>query len=180
MVHVVLLAEASTGTAGGGGTTRAHSVDERVAAFRELAPDGVTVELVPWAPNDKPLMLELLGRADVIVALFAMSPPPELRWQYFGECLVPLVPELPNLKLINLLSSGFDEYLTSSDVIWLEERGITVANNGGANAVGVSETAGAPADLSARVAVDSRDRFAWSPQTRRDERERRASPAGPA
>lgn len=141
MVHVVLLAEAPTGTSGGGGgTTRAHTVDERLAAFRELAPASVTVELVPWDSARPDLMLASLRPADVVVALFAFSPAPELRWRYFGECLVPLVPELPNLKLINLLSSGFDEYLTSADVVWLEERGVTVANNGGANAVGVSET----------------------------------------
>lgn len=140
MLNVVLLAEAPTGTAGGGGTTRAHSIDERLRAFRELAPDDVSVDLVTWAPNDKALMVKSLRPADVVVALFAFSPAPELRWRYFGECLVPLVPELPNLKLVNLLSSGFDEYLTSADVIWLEQRGITVANNGGANAVGVSET----------------------------------------
>ena len=47
----------------------------------------------------------------------ADSPPPELRWRYFGECLVPLVPELPSLKLIHMLSSGFDEYIAAADVV---------------------------------------------------------------
>eukprot|EP01051_Picozoa_sp_SAG22_P006168 SAG22_NODE_395_length_11139_cov_14.562500_3_plen_293_part_00 len=74
------------------------------------------------------------------MALFAYSPPPELRWRYFGECLIPLVPDMPELKLVHVLSSGFDEYLAAADVVWLENRGVTVANNGGANAIGVSET----------------------------------------
>ena len=135
MVHVVLLDGPSGGS---GGTTRAHTVDERLTAFRGMAPEGATVELVSWE-DDRDAMLAALRPADVVVALFAYSPAHEEG--YFGECIRPLVPELPNLKLINILSSGFDEYLSSADVIWLEEQGITVSNNGGANAVGVSETA---------------------------------------
>ena len=137
MVHVVLLDGPSGGS---GGTTRAHTVDERLTAFRGMAPEGATVELVSWE-DDRDAMLAALRPADVVVALFAYSPPPAHEEGYFGECIKPLVPELPNLKLINILSSGFDEYLSSADVIWLEEQGITVSNNGGANAVGVSETA---------------------------------------
>ena len=140
MVHIVLLAEALTGAAGSGGTTRAHTIDERLTAFTDLAPAGVTCALVEWK-NDTAQMLAALAEADVIVALFAYSPAPELRWRYFGECIVPLVPALPQLKLINVLSSGFDEYISAADVVWLESRGITVSNNGGANAVAVSETA---------------------------------------
>ena len=140
MVLVVLLVEKGADTAGAGGTTRAHTVDERLLAFRKLAPAGVTVELVAWDPDDAAAMRESLAPAAVVVALFAYSPPPELRWRYFGECLIPLVPEMVELRLVHVLSSGFDEYLAAADVVWLEKQGITVANNGGANAVGVSET----------------------------------------
>ena len=42
---------------------------------------------------------------------------------------------LPKLKLVQLLTAGYD----SVDVIGLSKLGIKVANNGGSNAISVSE-----------------------------------------
>ena len=139
--RVVLLAEADAQTSGSGGTTRAHTVDQRLAAFQDMAPDEVEVAIAEFDPDaSSSEMAKLLADADAIVALFAYGPPPGRRWRYFGEVLMPLVPQLPKLKLVQVLSSGFDEYLSADDVVALhEQRGITVANNGGANAVAVSE-----------------------------------------
>ena len=147
--RVVLLAQATSGAAGSGGTTRAHTIDQRLAIFLELAPEGVEVDLVEldleaWEADPHgcaAVTLERLRGASAIVALFAYGPAPHRRWCFFGEVLMPMVPQLvPDLKLVQVLSSGVDEYLGAADVVTLAEvHGITVANNGGANAVAVSE-----------------------------------------
>eukprot|EP01051_Picozoa_sp_SAG22_P006169 SAG22_NODE_395_length_11139_cov_14.562500_4_plen_83_part_00 len=76
MVLVVLMVEKDVQTAGAGGTTRAHTVDERLTTFRELAPAGVSVEMVAWDPDDLEAMRAALAPGMARDAVTAHPSPP--------------------------------------------------------------------------------------------------------
>ena len=67
-------------------------------------------------------LIEALKDVDVAVPWLASVP-------------LDLAERLPNLKLVQLLTAGFD----SVDVVGLSKLGIATANNGGSNAISVSE-----------------------------------------
>jgi glyoxylate reductase/D-3-phosphoglycerate dehydrogenase len=67
-------------------------------------------------------LIEALEDADVAVPWLASVP-------------LEIAEQLPKLKLIQLLTAGYDR----ADVVGLRKLGISVANNGGANAISVSE-----------------------------------------
>ena len=50
-----------------------------------------------------------------------------------------LVAQLPNLRHVQLLSAGFSE--VTPQIAELNQRGVTVSNNGGSNAISVAEHA---------------------------------------
>src|SRR5262245_48911360 len=85
---------------------------------REMAPSGF--ELVITAPN-KPDYEAVLREAEYLVG--------------FVDMLVkePLYRAAPRLKLIQLLSAGYDR----ADIKAARQAGVPVANNGGANSVAV-------------------------------------------
>jgi phosphoglycerate dehydrogenase-like enzyme len=85
-------------------------------------------------------LIEALKDADAAVPWLASVP-------------LEVAKELPNLKLIQLLTAGFD----SVDVIGLSKLGVQVANNGGSNAISVSEHA-----MSLMLSVYRRMMEAWT------------------
>ena len=119
-----------------GGTTHAAAIQQRFNELESFAPDGVTVV---QTDRDDPReeQLRVLREADAIVACFAAGP----GGTGCGELIMELLPQLTRLRLVQLLSSGYDEYFSADDVVRLDRAGVTVANNGGANAAAVSETA---------------------------------------
>jgi glyoxylate reductase/D-3-phosphoglycerate dehydrogenase len=103
------------------------------------ARDGVNVIVVD--PTVSPgELIEALKDADAAIPWLASVP-------------VEIAENLPKLKLVQLLTAGFD----SVDVVGLGKRGISVANNGGANAISVSEHA-----MSLMLSVYRRMMEAWS------------------
>ena len=91
--------------------------------MQELAPDGIEARLVdPTLSRGE--LIEALQGVDAVVPWLSRVP-------------VDLAKECRDLKLVQLLTAGFDVV----DVAGLEELGVTVANNGGANAISVSEHA---------------------------------------
>lgn len=89
--------------------------------MQRLAPEGVETRLVN--PNmSQGELIEALKDVDAIIPWLSKVP-------------VDLASELPNLKLVQLLTAGFDIV----DVPGLAEHGVKVANNGGSNAISVSE-----------------------------------------
>ena len=102
-------------------TTAEHQ--GRWEMMQKLAPEGIETRLVN--PN--------LSHGELIEALkdvVAVIP-------WLARVPVDLASECPDLKLIQLLTAGFDIV----DVSGLQEIGISVANNGGSNAISVSEHA---------------------------------------
>ena len=95
-------------------------VDE--ALVRQMAPDGFDVVITR---PDSPDWADSLRQAEYLVG--------------FVDMLVkaPLYCSAPHLKLIQLLSAGYDR----ADIVAARAAGVPVANNGGANAVAVSEHA---------------------------------------
>ncbi|MDA1278620.1 MAG: 2-hydroxyacid dehydrogenase [Chloroflexi bacterium] len=85
-------------------------------------------------------LIEALKDADAAIPWLASIP-------------VQVAENLPNLKLVQLLTAGYD----SVDVVGLGKLGISVANNGGANAISVSEHA-----VSLMLSVYRRMMEAWS------------------
>ncbi len=102
-------------------TTRPPGEQEKILA---AAPQGFTVDVIdPRIPED-----ELVAKALPYDFLLLQAAPP-----------VPprLIREAPRLKLVQLTSQGFDRV----PVKLAAERGIPVANNGGANATACAEHA---------------------------------------
>ena len=100
-------------------TTAEHK--RRWDLLNEHAGDGVNVVAVDptLSPGE---LIEALEDADVAVPWLASVP-------------LEIAEQLPKLKLIQLLTAGYDR----ADVVGLRKLGISVANNGGANAISVSE-----------------------------------------
>jgi len=91
--------------------------------LNEHAPEGVNVVVAdPTSSHGE--LIEALKDADAAVPWLASVP-------------LEVAEQLPNLKLVQLLTAGYD----SVDVVGLGKLGIAVANNGGSNAISVSEHA---------------------------------------
>jgi phosphoglycerate dehydrogenase-like enzyme len=91
--------------------------------LKKHAGNGVNVVVAdPTASHGE--LIEALKNADVAIPWLASIP-------------LDVAEHLPNLKLVQLLTAGYD----SVDVIGLDKLGISVASNGGSNAVSVSEHA---------------------------------------
>jgi len=101
--------------------SKATDVQERWRILQRTAPKSVTTRLVDSALSDGELIEALKGASAVI--------------PWGRGVLVPVARACPDLKLVQLLSAGFD----SVDVTGLKKLGVTVCNNGGSNAVSVSE-----------------------------------------
>lgn len=91
--------------------------------MQSLAPEGVETRLVN----------PTLSRGELIEALQGV----EAVIPWLAKVPVDLATECKDLKLVQLLTAGFDVV----DVAGLAELGIKVANNGGSNAISVSEHA---------------------------------------
>ena len=91
--------------------------------LNEHAPEGVNV-VVADPTSSHGVLIEALKDADAAVPWLASVP-------------LEVAEQLPNLKLVQLLTAGYD----SVDVVGLGKLGIAVANNGGSNAISVSEHA---------------------------------------
>lgn len=91
--------------------------------MQKLAPEGIETRLInPTISRGE--LIEALQGVDAIIPWLAKVP-------------VDLASECKDLKLVQLLTAGFDIV----DVPGLSELGIKVANNGGSNAISVSEHA---------------------------------------
>jgi len=91
--------------------------------MQKVAPAGIETRLVnPTLSHGE--LIEALKGVEAIVPWLARVP-------------VELAKECPDLKLVQLLTAGFDVV----DVPGLAELGVKVANNGGSNAISVSEHA---------------------------------------
>ncbi len=89
--------------------------------MQQLAPEGIETRLVnPTLSRGE--LIEALQGVDAVIPWLARVP-------------VDLAQECKDLKLVQLLTAGFDVV----DVPGLAEIGIKVANNGGSNAISVSE-----------------------------------------
>lgn len=94
--------------------------EERV---RQMAPDGIELVISP-SPADA-RWADLMSQAEYLVGFVDMLVKPEL------------YRIAPRLRLIQLLSAGYDR----ADIAAARKAGVPLANNGGANAVAVSEHA---------------------------------------
>ena len=88
--------------------------------YLEYIPDGVTLE---WVDSSAPLEEQVAQLQDVVVII--------------GDTPVEVASRCPQLKMIQVSSAGTDKMNLAA----LEDIGIKVANNGGANAIAVSEHA---------------------------------------
>ena len=105
----------------------------RWALTQELAAElGLETVLVNGDLPDTELVAALAG-ADVVIPLMA----PQGLQGNIDLMPLPIARQLPALRLVQLLSAGSNEL----DIRGLAELGISVANNGGANAIPVSEHA---------------------------------------
>ena len=102
-------------------TTAEHK--GRWELMQQLAPQGIETRLVNPTLSQGEL-IEALKGVDAIIPWLARVP-------------VDLAKQCEDLKLVQLLTAGFDIV----DVGGLKELGIKVANNGGSNAISVSEHA---------------------------------------
>jgi len=88
--------------------------------YVEFAPDGVDLQ---WVDSTLPVEEQIAQLQEAVVII--------------GDTQVEVASRCPNLKVIQVSSAGTDKM----DLAALEDIGITVANNGGANAIAVSEHA---------------------------------------
>jgi phosphoglycerate dehydrogenase-like enzyme len=102
--------------------TQSGEMQQRWQVLQRVAPKSVQVRLVDAGLSEGELM-EALKDVDAIIPWWGRGLPPQV------------VKNCPKLKLVQLLSAGYDAY----DVAALKQMGIAVANNGGSNAVSVSE-----------------------------------------
>ena len=106
-------------------STRVHVLSRgdarQLETFRRLAPEGVEVV---WVDVTQPLDQQVAQLQDAVAVIAA---PPVFPVDLALRC--------PNLKLIQTVSAGTN----TIDIAALQELGIKVANNGGGNAVAVSE-----------------------------------------
>jgi phosphoglycerate dehydrogenase-like enzyme len=101
--------------------TKSGDMQQRWEILKKLAPKSI-----------KPVLVDAdLSEGELIEALKSCQA--VIPW---GRGLpISVAKNLPEMKLVQLLSAGFDAY----DVPGLSKIGITVCNNGGSNAVSVSE-----------------------------------------
>ena len=110
------------------GRQNGGSLLERLQQMEDLvAEEGYSVA-VKHVDSNAPLQqkLDSLRKIDVIVPYALQSAKTEL---------LELATALPNLKLVQLMSAGFDHV----DIKALAQKGVAVANNGGSNAIAVAE-----------------------------------------
>lgn len=88
--------------------------------YQKLAPDGVTLS---WVDSSTPINEQVAQLQDTVVII--------------GDTPVEVASRCPQLKVIQVSSAGTDRMNLAA----LEDIGIKVANNGGANAIAVSEHA---------------------------------------
>jgi len=93
----------------------------QLETFRQLAPEGVEIK---WVDATQPLEQQAAQLQEAVAVIAAPSAFP-----------VELALKCPKLKLIQTVSAGTNLI----DIAALQELGIRVANNGGGNAVAVSE-----------------------------------------
>jgi len=93
----------------------------QLETFRQLAPEGVEIK---WVDATQPLEQQAAQLQEAVAVIAAPSAFP-----------VELALKCPKLKLIQTVSAGTNQI----DIAALQELGIQVANNGGGNAVAVSE-----------------------------------------
>ncbi len=93
----------------------------QLETFRQLAPEGVEIK---WVDATQPLEQQAAQLQEAVAVIAAPSAFP-----------VELALQCPKLKLIQTVSAGTNLI----DIAALQELGIRVANNGGGNAVAVSE-----------------------------------------
>ena len=112
------------------------ALTERAEFIKSMAPADTQVTLVD---NNLPHadQIELCRDADAIIS---------------SSISVDVLKECPNVKLIQTLSAGFDRL----DVGNIGEMGIPIANNGGANAIAVSEQT-----IALMIAVSKKTMLHW-------------------
>src|SRR3989475_13129330 len=93
----------------------------QLETFRQLAPEGVEIK---WVDATQPLEQQAAQLQEAVAVIAAPS-----------AFSVELALQCPKLKLIQTVSAGTNMI----DIAALQELGIKVANNGGGNAVAVSE-----------------------------------------
>lgn len=103
-------------------TAKSNETANRFKVVKGLAPAGINVRLVDSAVSEGELIEQL---ADIDALIPAAG----------GRLPLSVAQHAKRLKLIQLMSAGFD----ALDVRGLNKLGIQVANNGGANAISVSE-----------------------------------------
>ncbi|MBM3958325.1 MAG: lactate dehydrogenase [SAR202 cluster bacterium] len=101
---------------------KSNEIVSRFKVMKDLAPAGVTVRLVDSTASEGELIEQL---ADIDALIPAVG----------GKFPISTAQHARRLKLIQLMSAGFDVL----DVPGLNKLGIQVANNGGSNAISVSE-----------------------------------------
>jgi hypothetical protein len=107
------------------------SLQERLTQMEQLvASEGLRVVV---AHVDPPASLFAGGRLPLDLVEAGVLVPYGLPEP--NETLLGLAARLPQLKLVQLMSAGFDHV----DIAGLDKHGVVVANNGGSNAVAVAE-----------------------------------------
>ena len=104
------------------GNAKSNETASRFKVMKGLAPSGVNVRLVYSSVSEGELIEQL---ADIDAVIPAAG----------GRLTVPVARHAKKLKLVQLMSAGYD----ALDVPGLNGIGIQVANNGGSNAISVSE-----------------------------------------
>ena len=112
------------------------AANERARFIQSLAPPDLEVTLVDLSlsPGEQ---AELCRDSDAIISSYVT---------------VDVLKECPRVKLIQTLSAGFDRL----DITTIGEMGIPIANNGGANAIAVSEQT-----IALMIAVSKKTMLHW-------------------
>ncbi len=117
------------------------ALTERANFIQTLAPPELEVTLVDLALSSQE-QTELCRDADAIISSYVT---------------VDVLKECPKVKLIQTLSAGFDRL----DIAAIGEMGIPIANNGGANAIAVSEQT-----IALMIAVSKKTMLHWDSAVR--------------
>lgn len=117
-------------------------INPRAEYITSLAPPGLEVALVDISLSDE-AKVPLCQDADAIIS---------------SDVSVNLLKQCPKVKLIQTLSAGYDRL----DLAAIGEMGIPIANNGGANAIAVSEQT-----IALMIAVSKKTMLHWETAMRR-------------
>ena len=112
------------------------AINERAQFIQSLAPPDLEVTLVDLNLSQEE-QTQLCRDADAIISSYVT---------------VDVLKECPKVKLIQTLSAGFDRL----DITTIGEMGIPIANNGGANAIAVSEQT-----IALMIAVSKKTMLHW-------------------